>query len=102
VRRTLERWLGSPSPADTRAEIARRLAERNVFAAVEGETRLAAASRPTRAPARPALRWAAAVLAFALLAGSVLLVRAERVGAPVLPPGPFLESGAASGRLPAE
>jgi eukaryotic-like serine/threonine-protein kinase len=104
LRRALERRWGVVSPADARAEIARFLWHRGVFAERDDATRLnTPAATPRRG--RPALRWAAALLAVALLAGTVLFVRAERVRPlDALGAARLLGSGepADSGRAPAE
>ncbi len=51
LRRTLERKLGQPSPADCREEIAAWLWERKVFKAEKGETTRSARVRSLRFPA---------------------------------------------------
>ena len=79
LRRTLERQLGSPAPAETRAEIAAWLWERGAFPEDEdGATRALPAPPPRRRRGRTALRWAAAAaVALAALAGATFVKRDE-------------------------
>lgn len=73
IRRRLERWLGAPSPADARRELADRLIARQAFPAAPDATVPAAARDvPTKPPGRLVRRAAgsvAAALALATLVG---------------------------------
>ncbi|UCE85004.1 MAG: serine/threonine protein kinase [Deltaproteobacteria bacterium] len=80
LRRSLERQLGAPSPADCRAEISAWLAERDVFEAEPEPSRTMVAPRTT-APERArggTLRWAAVAVACALLIASAVAIDLPR------------------------
>jgi serine/threonine-protein kinase len=85
LRRALERQLGHPAPAESRAEIAAWLWERGVFAAAEDDgTRPVPAVLRRRGTRRP-LRWAAVLaLALAAAAAATSHVQLEALAAPVL------------------
>jgi serine/threonine-protein kinase len=88
VRRSLERHLGCPSPADCREEIAHWLWQRGIFQSGEDQTvrlptRPSAALRQRRGAVRRGLMAAAALV---LLHGLWLLATPERNPALVAPP----------------
>jgi serine/threonine-protein kinase len=114
LRRRLERALGSPNPADARAEIADWLAEHKAFPGREGRTRRRA-DGPRGAPRRLALRRVArvatlaGVLAAALLgAGWIAIERSDASGAahywsalgPSAPPWPAPDEATAPDDTP--
>lgn len=73
LRRTLERLLGVPAPADCRQEIADWLWEHKVFRPVQGKTARIAKQRPRARPwAAPLRRIAATAVAFAALAAAAV------------------------------
>jgi serine/threonine-protein kinase len=80
LRRSLERQLGAPSPADCRTEISAWLAERDVFEAEPEPNRTVVAPRAT-APERArrgTLRWAAVAVVCALLIASAVVIDLPR------------------------
>jgi hypothetical protein len=89
LRRTLERRLRSPSPAECRLEIATWLWDRGVFERRAEETVVQV--RPPVPRPRRALRAAVVVLVCGLVASSVMIVRARGVSLRDLVPPALLE-----------
>ena len=83
LRRALERYLGAPSPADCRSEIAAFLWERKIFRASSGKT--AMVKRPRKTQRRPRSGWRWAVALGGCAAAAVVAVATGRVELQALP-----------------
>jgi serine/threonine-protein kinase len=81
LRRNLERNLGSPSPADLRAELAAWLRDNHVGEAVDGETVVRAPS--PESPRVSVSSWLLAAIACAITVASLLLIEVRTA-----PPAP--------------